>query len=790
MATFTPRNWANGYLVQNTDLIDLEQRIAAYAAKAGVDVFDAASQGAMLALSTAEKGDFCFRSDTGTTYVLTAEPPSTLANWKVQPVPSSVANATGLVAGQTPRANGSGGFVYRTPLEIDARDYGVTANGSTDDRAALQAALDAAEAATLTVDSASGTGVPAVVVLPLGYTKVLGGITIASNVHLDGQGDRTILMLQGGSNTNLIQSKSWGSATGFDRGIKIGMGRGLRLLGNKANQTVGPVRTYVTADTAVSTTPTTVPVHDTTGFPTSGRVWIGYAQFTYTGKTSTTLTGVTRASGSDTLRAGSWITNANAQGHLIAIQGSRCHVRVYGTDGAANGIVFQGPDPVASGGVIVPENVIHDGCRISLCNGHQVEIGQNCPDGLMGKLVAGPSGSMSTMIIRSADWMFDQLHLVGSYGSTIYNTPAAITIAASDFRGSKIYLDTYPGTSFIVDASIQGWFNVNDCDISQVRLFQCSWGVGGGGHGVLFRGITSHGNIQRHRFDGVNMSNSPIGVGYVNGAFVRTVGVQDFVSPPGGKIQINNAMDLLPSSSIGSCPVVFGADTIHYTGKSSAFTKLTADAVVGATSITVADTSAFDASGTITLLAEQNNTFTPMVVTYTSKTATTFDGIPPNGTGSITAATSSAGERGAVGQHYLLGCTGGVTASKPNDQTGRVTAMMPLVSALQVTNPTFRSYRVSRFNMQSSDTYSRNGGWAGDKPLRATGTATIAVGQTSVTVAHGLPVETPGYRDATPRTDPQSRYWVSADDTNLTITVASAISGSPVVFDWNIENVA
>lgn len=96
MANFTPRNWANGYLVQNTDLIDLEQRIATFAAKAGVDVFDAASQSAMLALSTAEKGDFCFRSDTGETYVLTAEPYSTLGNWKVQPVPSSVEKTANL----------------------------------------------------------------------------------------------------------------------------------------------------------------------------------------------------------------------------------------------------------------------------------------------------------------------------------------------------------------------------------------------------------------------------------------------------------------------------------------------------------------------------------------------------------------------------------------------------------------------------------------------------------------------------------------------------------------------
>jgi hypothetical protein len=405
-------------------------------------------------------------------------------------------------------------------------------------------------------------------------------------------------------------------------------------------------------------------------------VWVGYQQITYTGKTSTTLTGCTRASGSDTLRRGAWVTDANSQGHLIAIQGLRCHIRVYGTDGAHDGIHLQGPDPVASGGVIVPENVIHDGCRISLCNGHQLAIGQNVPDGMIGKFVGGPSGDRATMLVRSADWMFNQLHLVGSFGSSIPKVPAAIVVAASDFRGSGIYLDTYPGTSIIFDTSIQGWFNVNDCDIGQVRHFQCSWGVGAGGHGVLFRGIKDHGNVYRPRFSGQNFALSPMGNPYVNGPFTRTVGVQDFTAPPGGKIQVENAMDLHPTSAVVG-PIVFGTDTIEYTGRQMSFTKLTVAAAIGDTSITVADTSTFDPSGTITLLAEANGAFTPMQVTYTSKTATGFQGIPANGAGSITAAVSASGERGQVGQHFLTGCTGGVTASKANGSVGRVPLMTP-----------------------------------------------------------------------------------------------------------------
>jgi hypothetical protein len=45
------------------------------------DVFEAASQAAMLALSSADIGDVCIRSDINKTFILKATPFSTLANW-------------------------------------------------------------------------------------------------------------------------------------------------------------------------------------------------------------------------------------------------------------------------------------------------------------------------------------------------------------------------------------------------------------------------------------------------------------------------------------------------------------------------------------------------------------------------------------------------------------------------------------------------------------------------------------------------------------------------------------
>lgn len=53
------------------------------------DVFPVASQAAMLALN-AQRGDVAVRSDIFTTFILAAEPASTLANWIALPVPTDV----------------------------------------------------------------------------------------------------------------------------------------------------------------------------------------------------------------------------------------------------------------------------------------------------------------------------------------------------------------------------------------------------------------------------------------------------------------------------------------------------------------------------------------------------------------------------------------------------------------------------------------------------------------------------------------------------------------------------
>jgi uncharacterized protein YxeA len=59
------------------------------------DVFEVASQAAMLALPNAERGDIAIRTDNSTVFILSATPASTIDNWKQIVLPVSVLSVNG-----------------------------------------------------------------------------------------------------------------------------------------------------------------------------------------------------------------------------------------------------------------------------------------------------------------------------------------------------------------------------------------------------------------------------------------------------------------------------------------------------------------------------------------------------------------------------------------------------------------------------------------------------------------------------------------------------------------------
>lgn len=92
------KNAVNGYAGLGSDGKILESLLPSIAL---VDTFEAASQTAMLALSTARRGDICIRSDINKTFILSVDGYSVLSNWKELRTPTdavlSVAGKTGAV---------------------------------------------------------------------------------------------------------------------------------------------------------------------------------------------------------------------------------------------------------------------------------------------------------------------------------------------------------------------------------------------------------------------------------------------------------------------------------------------------------------------------------------------------------------------------------------------------------------------------------------------------------------------------------------------------------------------
>lgn len=100
---FTPENAANKNQASGYVGLEADGKISSsYLPSIAItDVFVVASQAAMLALSTADKGDVAVRTDENKTYILTALPYSTLSNWQLLLSPTdtvtSVFGRTGAV---------------------------------------------------------------------------------------------------------------------------------------------------------------------------------------------------------------------------------------------------------------------------------------------------------------------------------------------------------------------------------------------------------------------------------------------------------------------------------------------------------------------------------------------------------------------------------------------------------------------------------------------------------------------------------------------------------------------
>ena len=194
------------------------------------DVFPVASQAAMLALD-AQRGDVAVRSDIFATFILAAEPASTLANWIALPVPTDVvqsvaglqgaisagalktalaiaiADVSGLATALAAKADLVGGKVPSAqlpdPPTVPVKASGAELRTATNDDKFLtpKSVADAAvlvaltDASTITVDLATGTNF----VVTLGGNRTLGapssakpGMSGTILIKQDATGSRTL----------------------------------------------------------------------------------------------------------------------------------------------------------------------------------------------------------------------------------------------------------------------------------------------------------------------------------------------------------------------------------------------------------------------------------------------------------------------------------------------------------------------------------------------------------------------------------------------------------------------
>ena len=133
----------------------------------------------------------------------------------------------------TPSIGASDDYVKSPPADyIDIRERGAKVDGSHDDRAAIQAAIDAA----------AERRTPDAVYFPPGTTLIGGEITLTgrhSGVTLCGAGSKSHLQLAGGHTTNTSIFKLYAHDDGPLTGLTI---RDLRIDGQKEKQSAANIR--------------------------------------------------------------------------------------------------------------------------------------------------------------------------------------------------------------------------------------------------------------------------------------------------------------------------------------------------------------------------------------------------------------------------------------------------------------------------------------------------------------------------------------------------------------------
>lgn len=620
--------------------------------------------------------------------------------------------------------------------------------------------------------------------------------------------DMTTVTLAGGVNGNVIEDATWGSTStiGYGGGVE-----GLTINANKSGQTHVAAQAFNTTTITLSGSPTTVYVRDASAWQTrgvtSGTLWIGDNLCNFTGLTNTgtaydpanptttgwQFTGVTTVGGgSKTYNPEALITPGASWGHGIAYQSAYTVTRdVNVLEPMGSGACYQGTQ-----GASAVENRRY-GCRTQRANRYSLEISPNAPDGVS-EGETGANGKLGDLLAMSVNWDWGSYHPQGVWfeNHNGRNAPYAVVIAAAKHRFKGVNFDSFPGGLVQINLA---WRQQH---VDSVRIdgdvFRASWAGSGHGTVVSFYGQQDNAALAARGID-VRMG--------MRGRFLRQLDLQpttetalvsggSYTTPASGaagtNLQVLSTLAFSPlgSAVAGTLQLINSAgatiDTISYTDRSAATAWTSATVSAGATSLPLDDATDFAAGGGTVAVMPQSTSTAPVashLVTYTGKTGNTLTGIPASGTGSIPEALPlDAG----VSQHYLTGVrstgAGGVTVPdgttvvQVNRRITNASVQMDTDSAQHRRNgtPVYPMSGVSGAQV-------RLRGMVLDKPNPMAGSVTIGVGSASASVAHNLNAKPTTY-GATPIGDPQQRFWVTADATNITVNLAANAVGSSVAF--------
>jgi hypothetical protein len=600
-----------------------------------------------------------------------------------------------------------------------------------------------------------------------------------SRCSIIGQGPfLTEIVQEAGGNSNTLADAAWGIPGEVGEG---GLIADLTINGNKENQTIAEAETVATERVTLPTSGSVklnvlnAPTlgFSTKNFPPNGYLWVGAILCKYTSKTAESFGGVQAVYYESETANEVLVLPFASVGHGLAIQSRSVTTRnVVCTYCAGSARIIQGSGTNSSGQF--PYQCKFENSEDNESERYGLEI-LMASDGLVSNWI-GADNVKGGIFAGGVNWRWNVGHVIGFNGFEAALSPQLVRICAHKQQFDNYFLDNAPYTALVIDSAAHN--QILDNIRFQGELLSASSASAGAGAGVQLYGSAPVTKLRLELLATSRVSSalSPRPTSYL-------VGAQNLAAPSGGKVQVLSALTFSPTSAVGGVVTVAGSGTFSYTGSTTFGANTLEPVSAGATSIKLNPAGArtltemgLASSGTITIFPASNSEagVAALRVKYTGVSGDTITGIPSSGAGSIPEALPA---NTGVAQHFLTGVTGGTGGSVPDNTELKQMGRGPY--ELSGTAQIMTSGNLAPAPLAAGI---RTTGLINGKPNPFFGAVKIAVGATEGVLAHGLEV-VPGFYEATPRGDPQQRWWVTATNIALTVHVAAPIETAAVQFN-------